>query len=417
MPTIRLAIISDLHFRRHAREQTYRPAAATQGKPTDPVEGLLALIEKEGTKLGFDDDRIADYLLCPGDIGDMADAGAFNEGWVRLKALQQALGAKHLIASTGNHEVISRSKPVDDLSGNVEAEVDPLAAMQAQADYPSDLLDPDIRRWVYWGRGYEIIEQDEMLLLLLNSSHFHPTTRENEYERGRIGEVSLSVLREELMDRVKYNENRVFVMLLHHHPIAHESLDVKLGKIPMSNGANLMQVLAQTGVAWLVIHGHKHFPRLIYSSDEGAGRSVVFAAGSGGAELTGDVADKTRLQFYIVEATVLNQQVMPKAEGRVRAYSWIDRGWQPSCKRKEGLPDRCGYRVPEMDFGVLGAEVHAALQGSGQKYMRWAELASVVPLLANVLPKDAPTLKRVLVSKGVNSTWEEDDYFPKEFSL
>lgn len=417
MRTIRLAVISDLHFRRHSNEETCRPAAATQGKSTDPVEGLLTLIQNGSAHIGFDDDRIADYLLCPGDIGDMADAAAFNQGWERLKALQKALGAKHLIASTGNHEVSSRASPVDDLAGNVEAEVDPLAAMQSQNDYPSDLLDPDVGRWVYWGRGYEIIETGEMLLVLVNSSHFHPTTRANEFERGRIGEVSLSQLRKELLGRVKSNEDRVFIMLLHHHPIAHESLDVKLGKIPMSNGPNLMEVLAQTGVAWLVIHGHKHFPRLIYSSDEGAGRSVVFAAGSGGAQLTGDVAEKTRLQFYLVEASILDQRVMPKAEGRFRAYSWIDRAWQPSVRRKEGLPDRCGYRIPEMDFQALGVQIKEALLTSGEKYMKWVELATVVPLLAHILPKDAPTLKKVLASMEVKSTWEDGDYFPKEFSL
>lgn len=417
MRTVRLAVISDLHFRRHSKDESCRPAAATQGKATDPIEGLLSLIQGGGNQIGFDADRMADYLLCPGDIGDMADAAAFNQGWERLKELQKALGARHLIASTGNHEVSSRASPVDDVAGNVEAEVDPLAAMQSKDDYPSDLLDPDVGRWVYWGRGYEIIETDEMLLVLVNSSHFHPTTRANEFERGRIGEVSLSMLRKELAAKVKANENRVFIMLLHHHPIAHENLDVKLGKIPMSNGPGLMEVLAQTEVAWLVIHGHKHFPRLIYSSDEGAGRSVVFAAGSAGAQLTGDIADKTRLQFYLVEASILDQRVMPRAEGRLRAYSWSGRAWQPSVRMKEGLPDRCGYKVPEVDFGVLGIQIKDALLTSGEKYMMWVELALAVPLLAHILPKDLPTLRKVLDSMEVKSTWEVGDYFPKEFSL
>jgi predicted MPP superfamily phosphohydrolase len=413
MKTIRLAIISDLHYRKHEGgdgSNPCRPATATNGVMADPMSGLLRLLEEDSYSLKREDGTVADYLLCPGDISDKAAPDAFDEGWNKLKELQLALAAKHLISATGNHEVYSRPDDQFDIPGNVEKSVDPLSTLQKHLDYPSTMLTGNDRRWVYWGRGYEFIEAPDAQFLLINSSHFHPTTRALEFERGRVGDVGLKSLREEIAISVKRDEQRLRVVLLHHHPIPHQDLDVDLGKIPMDNGAKLMEVLSESRVAWLVVHGHKHHPRLVRG--QGSGGTVVFAAGSFGALLTGTLATKTRPQFYLVDAAVVDQRSQPEAIGTVRAFSWTGSDWEPAVRRAHGLPDGCGYQIPQVSLSTVSCSVKAAL--NDVPFLRWDEVIQKVPELTHLLPEEIMYLKDALQVAGVNATWPIEKWFPTE---
>ncbi len=413
--TLRFAIVSDLHYRMDRARDRYRPATGEGGDAYDPLVGLLKYLEQHRAELSDRNGRIADYLLCPGDICDKADGGAFDEGWKQLKELQNVLRAPNLIASTGNHEVRSRVSDADQTkAGNAVVAIDPLENVQRNADYPSALLNGQ-QRWIYWGRGYEIILQDDLLVLLVNSSHFHPTMQDNEYERGRIGQVALDELKKELGPLVKTNKSRVFLLLLHHHPISHQHLDVDLGRIDMYNGELLMQVLSDTGVAWFVVHGHKHFPRLVIASDAGDGCSVVFAAGSLGAVLSGESAARTHHQFYLAELEILAQDPERAACGRFRAFSWLGRDWVSSSRRDHGLPDHCGFRIPAEPISALTAKIEAALAGV-PTFKQWSELAQQVPGILTILPDALKSLRRSLESASIKTTWPADNYFPTDIS-
>jgi hypothetical protein len=412
--TVRLAIISDLHFRADLNG-AYRPAAGSQGASFDPIAGLLDFLRKDGDALKGTDGSIADYLVCPGDICDRANAQAFNVGWEKLKEIQTVLGAAHMVAATGNHEVISRTEVTD---GGVQPEsaIDPLCHLQKLREYPTCLLRTEAERWTYWGRGYEIIEEESILILLVNSSHFHFTMAPGEYLRGRIGEVALKLLRDELKNRVDQDRDRIFLVLMHHHPISHVDLDVELGRTEMYNGAHLMQILSECGVAWLVIHGHKHHPKLRFGSDDGPGKSIIFAAGSGGAELTGELAARTRLQFYIVEADVTTQALDAQAAGRIRSFSWVDNRWQHCLRKDHGLPDRCGFSIPECDVAGAAKKVATVLCQSSYAYLTWEEVMESVPELSMLLPGKIEVLRRALSAEGVNATWPESNHFPTDLS-
>jgi predicted MPP superfamily phosphohydrolase len=403
---VRIAVISDLHYLNYGQEGS-RPAVAQQGTYSDPMEGLLCLLQEQASPVR------ADYLLCPGDITDRANSEAFTQGWERLKQLQLALRASHLIATTGNHEVDSRAGDQHDRPGSVEVEADPLKMLQGLRDYPSTAIDGD-RRWVYWGRGYEFIEGDGVLFLVINSSHYHWTTRANEFERGRVGDVALAVLREEIAERVALDRNRAFVVLLHHHPIPHQDLDHQLGRIEMANGPRLMQLLEESGVAWIVVHGHKHHARLI-TAQGGPARPIVFSAGSFGARLDGSLGLKTRTQFYIVNLHVEDQAIAPKNCGTVHAWAWCDNEWIPATRYVHGLPDGCGFRLPQLDIEQLGRAVLALVSNRGP-YLSWKEAVQELPDLGFLMPSELTLLKKVFVSLGVKATWAHDRWFPTEVS-
>jgi hypothetical protein len=318
--------------------------------------------------------------------------------------------------STGNHEVSSRANEAHDSAGHVELSIDPLDILQKHADYPSSLLSPSADRWIYWGRGYVVVPHGDVNFLLVNSSHYHTTTRANEYERGRIGDVALQCLTEDLRRMVDPSLEKLNVAVLHHHPIAHQDLDVKLGKIEMDNGALLVEALEKTGVTWLIIHGHKHHPRLLLAQG-GRARPVVFAAGSFGAQLGGALVAKSRNQFYILEADVLSQQAWPRASGRVRAWSWTGLDWEICTRVDHGIPDGCGYRVPDVDFGSLTTKIKALLQSHAAEFIKFDELRQGVPELEHLLPSEWATLRRALDAMRIKTTWEETRWFPEDMSL
>lgn len=413
MTSIRLAIVSDLHYVQPSPGTDSMPAVA-QGSPVgDPMRGLLARIERE-SKTGDAREFEADYLICPGDVTNQASAEGFDAGWSQLKALQSALGARHLISTTGNHEVHSRAGDKDNLPGLSTQALDPLAAIQRHSDYPSTSLS-DEARWVYWGRGYQIIEQPGVLFVVINSSHFHPTTRANEFERGRISDIALEQLRADLARHVADDKKRVFVALLHHHPIPHEAGTAPEESIQMHNGNQLIKMLEDTDVAWQVIHGHKHEGRLIQA--QGANNPpMVFAAASFGAKLDGVLATKTRQQFYVLDLEVCDQTIQPTAKCRIRAWHWTGTTWERARKIADGLPDRCGYQIPPIQRQQVLQHLKQTLTDNGS-FLSWEEAVAKHEELGYQLPAQISFMRPMMDKMGITSSWDSDDWFPQEVGV
>lgn len=404
-----------MHYREYSVGEECRPATSQGGTGYDPIAALIKYVEGcEGTE----DEWKADFLLCPGDITDRASKKGFLTGWGKLKSLKTALRAQHLIASTGNHEVDSRAESSHDTSGHVEIELDPIRALQETDDYPSSIWNGEDRRWVYWGRGYEFIQVSGVLFLLINSSHYHSTTRENEYERGRIGTHIVDMLRKEIASRVKQDGIKAFVALLHHPPVNHESLDVELGRIDMTNGSKLVEVLEESQVPWLVIHGHKHHGRLILAQGEVC-QPVVFAAGSAGALMKGTHGLTTRLQAYLIELIVPDPDtsVLPILQGHVRALSWIDNSWKYATDVNHGIPDRCGFSSPPVDLSNLVRSVQDHIKNSGQSFVKWGELVDSIPQLKLLMPKQMDAIRSAFQKAGIKATWRPGAGLPSDLSL
>jgi predicted MPP superfamily phosphohydrolase len=410
MPTekIKLAIASDLHYGEHVSGQCMPQTA--QNSHDDPMASLLKHIEHVR---GTAEELSADFLLCPGDIADKANSKGMRTGWEKLKELQAALGATSLLAATGNHEVNSRPNAKFDVAGQADEAVDPMATLQALTDYPSPLLTGD-SRWIYWGRGYEFIEQGDVMFLLINSSHFHGTTRPVEFERGKISDVALDLLRQELKQRVDPARHKVYVALLHHHPVPHVPVDIPQERIEMYNGPQLMEVLEETQVCWLVVHGHKHHGRLTVSQGAGA---VVFAAGSFGAKLTGTLPLNTKLQFYILELEKCDQSIIPTAQGRVRALSWSGTSWATTTERVDGIANDCGFRLPHGDLRSLVQQLKSELDAGAQSYITWTEAVARLPGLGNIWPTETQSLRKAMAHLSINSTWPDSQWLPTNVSV
>lgn len=403
---IRIAIATDLHYilDNSGRISTQ---VCIQGSKIDPMDALINYINnKESLKA-----HGADMLICPGDITTRACIKSFNHGWNDLRSLKEALKAKHLIAATGNHEISSRTKDDHTTPGNAEIAIAPFEHLLATADYPAKFNNPE-QKWVYWGRGYETLYGDNWVVVTINTCHYHNSLLPNEYERGRIGDAALNELSGHLKNlSTKYHYK---IIVLHHPPLEHEDLEVSLGRTPMYNGNLLLQEIENTGEDWLIIHGHKHLFRLTRSS--GSEYSpIVLGAASFGALLTGEMANKTKNQFYILELSTILEAGKPRLRGTIESIYWNGSTWDTCSEISHGLPHGCGFdQSSPVRASPLAKQIKDAIEASTPTVLTWVELRDKIDALKYLMPKDIENLQKRLDEIGVLRTSNQDTWFPQE---
>ncbi len=312
---LRFAVASDLHV--YDGDGDNSPSALRVGADENdhlrhPIAALLHLIKDQALQV--------DALLCPGDLGDKASTTGIQYAWAKLVQVQKALRAKELFATVGNHDIDSR--------GNSN-KFDPRGFLQTlQPTFPYKTVSVSDQ---FWSRHFATIERNDFRIVLLNSSAFHGY--ENEHIHGRVSEHTLSALAKALGTPRK--KRLVNVLLCHHHPMLHS--DRKLGDHDtMKQGQELLDLINKHG-EWIVIHGHKHDPRLSYASGQSSVTPIVFAAGSLTASLYPEIASTARNQFYIIEFP-LDDIATNGLVGTFKAWDWIyESGWQPATSGS-GLP-------------------------------------------------------------------------------
>lgn len=401
--SIRIAIATDLHYLQDEDGGVF-PQVCISGSKIDPMSELLKTLGSSSCPIGVS----ADILLCPGDITTRACISSFQKGWDDLKRLKDALGASHLIAATGNHEVSSRSNGDHDLAGNAEAAIKPFEHLISAEDYPTVFPSKD-QKWIYWGRGFEAVSGDDWVVVIVNSCHYHSSLLPNEYERGRIGDVALGELQgklKELSSLYKYK-----IVMLHHPPTPHEELDIDLGRIAMYNGDLLVKTIEETGEDWLVIHGHKHLARLIQAG--GAEYApIILGAASFGAMMSGDLASKTRNQFYILELISADGE---RLKGKFESLCWDGREWHVTNRISHGLPNGCGFDLENpFKSRKIAQAIRDLIQSGGQTFVTWPELKNKLEELSFIMPQDINHLNEKLDGLNVKRVADNGAWFPEQ---
>lgn len=401
--SLRIAIATDLHYLQDESGGIY-PQVCIDGSKIDPMRELLKFLDSPSCPITVS----ADILLCPGDITTRACISSFRKGWEDLKTLRNTLGATHLIAATGNHEVSSRGSDGQGQPGNAESAIKPFEHLISAEDYPA-IFPSKNQKWVYWGRGFEIVSGEDWVVVIVNSCHYHNSLQPNEYERGRIGDAALGELEvtlKEVSSLFKYK-----IVMLHHPPTSHEELDVELGRIAMYNGDLLVQSIENTGEDWLVIHGHKHLARLIQAGGTEYA-PIILGAASFGAMMSGDLASKTRNQFYILELICGSGE---RLKGKFESLCWDGREWHLTNKITHGLPHGCGFDLENSFKSKKVAQaIRDFIQSGGQAFVTWPELKSNLSELSYIMPKDIKNLYEKLHGLDVKTTAENGAWFPEQ---
>lgn len=378
---ITLAVLSDLH----AAPKSSDPKGTeiklysdgdTFGHHDNPLSSLYELIGRE--KL------TADFVICPGDMTNRADGGALRFVWDKLHDLKNRLAAHEVIATVGNHDVDSRAH----LEGVIPRE----SLMRLRPRFP---IADDTLADHFWAHGYYLATVGNVRFLVLNSSWLHE--HRDELERGAVTNYTLEKLRQDLLVQSAAEFN---VAVCHHHPHVHSELD--LGGDIMLNGQKLLDMLSENG-AWLVIHGHKHHPKIELAQGDHQ-QPVVLACGSFSGRLEGANATVSRNYFHIVK--IERYGVDAELRGVITSWNWLSGfGWQCYGNTNSTFPSRLG-------FGYTGtpqqlARAVAESMG-GHPLKKWHDMVSIQPDLAHLTPRKLAALRESLVSKhNIVITYDE----------
>jgi predicted MPP superfamily phosphohydrolase len=372
---IKIAVASDIHA---YSSDTASPSHLRVGMSEavilqHPISSLLELIDAEKIT--------ADILLSPGDLGDKADPQGIAYSWAALSKISQRLGCTFFTATAGNHDMDSRLKTSNHKPQHI------LKGLVPSFPFQDETLDNK-----YWAKDYAIRDIGSLRLVNLNSSSSHGYSKTEE-DHGRIDEQTLDFLTKELASLPRMPIN---ILLCHHHPHHHSELDLGEGDV-MKCGQQLLDLLGSgDNGRWLVIHGHKHHPKIAYAAG-GSASAVVFAAGSLCAILSGKLQTAARNQFYLLEIDPSLCDTYGLV-GRVNAWDWsAGNGWIRANTLGSGLPALFGFGNRQDPLVV--ANNLAELVLSAPDSVSWKAIVQALPATAYLLPQDLLELIRILQAK------------------
>lgn len=366
---VTLAIVSDLHacIESDGPPSSYLSLSQPEDEPTShPITGLLQLLQKETIR--------ADLLISGGDMGDKAQPAAVQYAWKAIQSIGSKLGAEFVAATSGNHDLDSRQQYNQfDAQGHLQALVPP---------FP---LTEDEKNDKYWARHYVIETCSSFRVVILNSCAYHGNTTE-EYKHGRISTHTLERLKTDLQ---KTTNGPVNILVCHHHPERHgvPPLSDLEDYEAMINGPGLVDLLGSGSFGeWLVVHGHRHRPRLFYAQGT-ACSPIILSAGSLCAHINPSLQGYARNQFYVLEINIADSQKWGLC-GTFRAWDWIPgQGWMKASEQS-GLPDSGGFGCREAP-AALAATIEDKLIGIPAPYfMSWLDILLLEPRLRYALPRD-----------------------------
>jgi 3',5'-cyclic AMP phosphodiesterase CpdA len=381
---MKLAIISDLHAFNSDSQTGDAPSHydvnPIRDKNQCPIENLKALIESQRL--------CANLLLCPGDLVDRACQKSLPKVWEEVNSLGTLLGVSHTFATAGNHDIDSRH--VYNTYDSVEE------LKKLQPGFPTNNL---ILKRQYWSDHFFIFEYDYMRLLVLNSSAYH--TNAEEILHGRISDHTLKCVSAEL----KPSERSIFnVLLCHHNPQKHSELN--LGEPDEIKGGQLLLDLLQrpNQLGWLVIHGHKHHPKLTYAAGN-SGSPIVFSAGSLASTLYPKLRTEPGTQFYILDIEKSNLTTRGVV-GTFRCRDWHKGfGWRDADSNK-GLPALGGFGHREHPL-IFANRIKVFLQQTQDRHIKGVDIYTTFPELSFVSPNDLDALSVSLESIGVKCNFSD----------
>jgi predicted phosphodiesterase len=375
---LKIAVLSDLHVHELGSNGPGYVGVHSETSPLkDPFLGLGNLITEE--KLS------ADLVFCPGDICDKSNPNALRYAWERLNNLK---------TTAGNHDMDSRL---------VNSEYDAKGALQSLT--PFFPIDDENLCDKYWSRNFVVIIHGNVRIVVLNSAAYHGYAEE--YKHGRISDSTLERLKGELEQ--SDNHIRQNILLCHHHPHKHGDIEAD-DYSSMKSGEKLIDMFGSGHLGnWLIIHGHKHHPRICYGAHSGGNPPIVFSAGSFAARLTHDLQHVARNQFYIIELFNLddipsNEMFMP---GQFTAWDWIQNsGWQ-SPGNNSGLPRNAGFGC-KTNIDHIAKSIRLELDKDGVHYLNYEELLELHPSLQFLLPIEHQNLLIQLKANKLQCMFDDE---------
>lgn len=383
---MKIAVVSDLHAynsKKWKKDDSPSHYDIANPGPGDqcPMVSLHEFIRKNSLK--------ADALLCPGDVTNQACSDSLQIAWKAIAEAKKLLGASSLVATVGNHDVDSRGK---------HNKYDPIAGLKSLT--PKFPISRQNLRNEFWANHFFIWEQDDCRILVVNSSAYH--NNKHEVQHGRVADTTRKEIEKKLD---KLDPKPINLLLCHHNPDVHSEL--KLGEHDQIVGGQLLiDVLAKPNRGqWLVIHGHKHHPKLAYAAG-GSMSPTLFSAGSIASTLYKTLRMEAGNQFYILS---FDKDEISKRGlvGKFQSWNWHKGlGWVPATNDK-GLPATGGFGHRE-NPELLAQRIARYFSTRTRKYLSGTNVYEKFPNLEYMIPNDLKGLAKSMKAIGATLEFAED---------
>ena len=273
----RVAVMSDIHFGQMARTDFFAaPGERIKGYSRGDMplgDGLIELMRQ----------MEPEYMLIAGDLTSAAEPQEFHYCEKKILEIADEVGVKkeNVICCTGNHDVdwnISNLFAVPE--GHFETEDQVLACRrdkyQAIASNVAKVCLDEIKVTDEGPAPFSgVYERDDFIVFALNTAlRCGPQL---EYSHGELTEKQLMWFEEQL-NRFS-SDRRKKIVLMHHHPFNYPFPTISEDISQIKEGAEFTELAEKNGVD-IVIHGHRHHPKVKTVLPKGCAPITYFCAGS-----------------------------------------------------------------------------------------------------------------------------------------
>ncbi len=166
----------------------------------------------------------------------------------------------------------------------------------------------------------------------------------------------------------------------------------------MIGGQYLLSLLEKADIGpWFIIHGHKHFPEITYSSGSTSAPHTILSAGSLSARLHSNIIGRTANQFYLVDIDLDKTESIGRSFGTFKTYEWrTGFSWQPASS--VNLPHTGGFgsqTTPAQLVSIIKNKF-----ASNTPYLDSNDLIDVYEVMANFPPADFDRVVKKLNNFG-----------------
>lgn len=173
----------------------------------------------------------------------------------------------------------------------------------------------------------------------------------------------------------------------------------------MNSGSLLLSTLAKSVTGpWIVIHGHKHHPKL--SNAAGSLQApIIFSAGSIGASLYPTLANHVRNQFHLLHFCPPSEE--PETVlGEFTSWDWAaGESWAPASP-KSGLPFKGGFGYRGSLQPLVQKLNHYLVKKKGYQ-PKWADCCKKFSELKFLAPDDLANLMNRLNAGSVRIMYDK----------
>lgn len=291
-------------------------------------------------------------------------------GWNFLKEIKATLNAKALAITIGNHDVDSRNMH----------EKGPFELIKSLDDHiPSENI---IANSMFWKNNYCIIEDEKHILLIINSCYNHTSVellKNTEIDQSTIDKIEADIIKIKDSEKIK-------MALCHHHPLHHSNGNLIYRDTDFIDKSDKLLSILEKNNFNLVIHGHKHDPRLVYFNSS----LPVLAAGSFSA-LTNLLDIGAQNTFHIIDFDLKTKK------GKI--ITWVyypSSGWTQKLDTYFPCFTGFGCKIDMIDFAKKCSEWFDTTK---KETIEYSELLTIFPDLEHLIPSEQEKFNDEMKSK------------------